>query len=285
MKVSKLDGYNDVTVVEINKSEIDKVDFALCKQPKETLSQYYNRQDVKPDFLMNGGFFVMSSGDTIFNLIDEKKTISSSTYYKEGIGITDDDKLIFGTYDSKDWRDFINAYPPLIVDGKKVAITYAKDIDYKARRSVLAYNNDKIFLVAVEGQGMGFAELQTALMKIGCTYAINLDGGGSTKILQNGKSITSVLHNRAIDNVVAVYLKKANAVIHRVQAGAFTNKNYAIAFRDKIRSLGGDYAGAYIRLIDGKYKVQVGAFSKVDNAKNFEKGLKTLGIDCYITTI
>jgi exopolysaccharide biosynthesis protein len=38
-------------------------------------------------------------------------------------------------------------------------------------------------------------------------YALNLDGGGSTKILENGKSITSSLYNRPVDNVIAIYLK------------------------------------------------------------------------------
>ena len=145
---------------------------------------------------------------------------------------------------------------------------------------MLAFNDDKIFLVAVEGSGMTFNALQTALMKIGCTYAINLDGGGSTKILQNGKSITSTSYNRAVDNVIAVYLKH----IYRVQAGAFTNRDYAVAFRDKIRSLGGNYTSAYVRLIDDKYKVQIGAFSKIENARKFAEGLKSKGIDCFITT-
>ena len=283
MKVYKLDGYDYITVVEIDKSEVDNIDFALCKQPKEKLSAYYARQDVKPDILMNGGFFNMSSGNTIFDYIDEKKTISTSTR-NEGIGITDECELVFGTSDSQDWRDFVSAYPPLIVDGKKATITYAKEIDYNARRSVLAFNNDKIFLIAVEGKGMNFSALQTILMNIGCTYAINLDGGGSTKILQNGKSITSASYNRAVDNVVAVYLKQVKKTIYRVQAGAFSKKPYAVAFRDKIRSIGGDYASAYIRLVDGKYKVQIGAFSKIENAKNFAEGLKSKGIDCYITT-
>ena len=130
MNVYKLSGYSNVTVVEIDKDEIDNVDFALCKQPKEKLSAYYKRQDVKPDFLMNGGFFVMASGDTIFNFIDENKTVSTSTYYKEGIGINDKGELVFGEYNSQDWKDFINAYPTLIVNGQKAIITYAKDIDY-----------------------------------------------------------------------------------------------------------------------------------------------------------
>jgi exopolysaccharide biosynthesis protein len=45
-------------------------------------------------------------------------------------------------------------------------------------------------------------------------YAINLDGGGSTKILKDGKSLTSILYNRSVDNVIAFWLK--NKPIYRV---------------------------------------------------------------------
>ena len=67
MKVYKHPTYSNVTVVELPKKEINKIDFAICKQPKETLKAFYDRQETKPDFLMNGGFFNMSDGKTIFN--------------------------------------------------------------------------------------------------------------------------------------------------------------------------------------------------------------------------
>jgi hypothetical protein len=88
-------------------------------------------------------------------------------------------------------------------------------------------------MLAVESPGMTFAEVQRVLLDLNVTHAIALDGGGSTKILQDGKSITSTLYNRAVDNVVAVFLKK----LFRVQVGAFTNYLYALAMLAKIRAL------------------------------------------------
>jgi hypothetical protein len=84
-------------------------------------------------------------------------------------------------------------------------------------------------------------------------YALNLDGGGSTKILENGKSITSSLYNRAVDNVIAIYLKPKT--IYRVQIGAFSLKARAEALLKKIQALGGNYRNAYVRKDGGCWKV------------------------------
>jgi cell division septation protein DedD len=119
---------------------------------------------------------------------------------------------------------------------------------------------------------------------MGVTYAINLDGGGSTKILQKGKSITSAVYNRAVDNVLAVYLKK----LYRVQCGAFSKQINAMSLRTKIRDLpddiGAGYKNAYVRKIDNYYKVQVGAFSNRLNAQMVLNDLKDKGLDAFITT-
>lgn len=284
MKVYKHGIYDYITIVELPKKEIEKIDCALCKEPKETLKSYYDRQEKKPDFLMNGGFFNMSDGTTCFNFTDEFVKIVAGHRHVDGMGVIGDNELVYGDLYSREWRDFVAAYPPLIEDGKAVPITYATEINYKARRSIMAYNADTVFLIAVESPGMTFQSVQKVLLAMGVTHAIGLDGGGSTKILQDGKSITSAVYNRAVDNVVAVYLK----VIHRVQCGAFTNKLYALALQAKIRALpdhiGAGYKNAYVRKIGKYYKVQVGAFSKWAGANLVLADLKAMGFDAFITT-
>ena len=134
---------------------------------------------------------------------------------------------------------------------------------------------------------MDFAQMQDMLIELGVAYAINLDGGGSTKILYNGESITSTMYNRAVDNVVAFYLKPT--IIYRVQTGSFSLKANADKFCEKIRALpdkiGAGYAKAYVRKVNGTYKVQVGAFSVKSNAQKVVSDLKSLGYSCFITTL
>jgi hypothetical protein len=208
MRVYTHPNYSYVRVAEIPKDEIEKIDFALCKQPRETLSAFYKRQTKKPDIITNGGFFNMSDGTTCFNLRDEKSQVASHTAYQWGIGIIGNNEIGYGSLTEKPWRDFISAYPSLVEGGKKTIITFAKDLDYKARRTMLGYNNTTIFLVCVENPGMAYAAMQDLMISLGCLFAINLDGGGSTKMLHDGQSVTKNLTNRAVDNVVAIYLKK-----------------------------------------------------------------------------
>lgn len=227
-----------ITVVEIPKTEIDKLDFAVCKQPRQTLKEYYDGCGVKPDIVCNGGFFDMNTGGTIFNFKDDKKTVSENISYRWGMGIVNGE-IKFGGLDYENFDEFVSAYPVLVEKGQAVDITFAKEIDYNARRTMLGYNDKNIYIVAVELPGMKFAEMQKFMLELGCLYAINLDGGGSTKILKCGASITSSLYNRAVDNVIAVYLKKEKK-LYRVQVGAFSVKDNAEKLKAELKKKGYD---------------------------------------------
>lgn len=207
MKVYTHSKYSYVRVAEIPKSELRKIDFALCKQPTETLASFYNRQTDKPAIITNGGFFAMSTGATTFNYVTEGETKSYNDSYQWGMGIIGDDDLQYGWLKAKEWRDFIGGYPILLDNKRKCAYDYASEINYKARRTAIGYNDNAVFLVCVETPGMNFPELQNLMLDVGCKYAINLDGGGSTKMLHNGVSVTKDATNRPVDNVVAIYLK------------------------------------------------------------------------------
>lgn len=223
MRVYTHPKYSYVRVAEIPKTEIKKIDFALCKQPRETLLSFYNRQTVKPDLVTNGGFFSMSDGITCFNFRDENVSIMYNDSYQWGMGVIGNNEIGFGNMNERPWRDFISGYPNLIEYGKKIDITFAKELNYKARRTMLGYNNTTIYLVCVEKPGLAYATMQNLMLELGCTFAINLDGGGSTKMLHNGKSVTKNLTNRAVDNVVAIYLKK--------EATEITEKNIDVTYQ------------------------------------------------------
>jgi cell division septation protein DedD len=118
-------------------------------------------------------------------------------------------------------------------------------------------------------------------LELNVDYAINLDGGGSTKILHDGKSITSTLNNRAVDNVIAFYLLPKK--IYRIQVGAFKLKSNANSLLEKVRKEAGCQE-AYVKCVNGVYKVQVGAFSNKQNAMNLANQLKAKGYNVIITS-
>ncbi|HIE29064.1 TPA: phosphodiester glycosidase family protein [Candidatus Poribacteria bacterium] len=62
-------------------------------------------------------------------------------------------------------------------------------------RTALGYNDKKLFLMVVDGRqsgysnGMSYRDVASAMIKLGATEAINLDGGGSSTFVVNGKLI------------------------------------------------------------------------------------------------
>ena len=197
------DGNVYVTIVE--KREIKRIDFDTCQQPAETLSAYYARQKEKPTILTNGGFFNMTTREPVFNYVDEGNVKVSNTKYKWGMGVIGNNQLIYGELNSRKWRDFVSGYPNLLDDSQAIKITFANELNYKARRTLLGYDNERVMVVCVDSPGMNLVEAQAYMKKLGCRFAINLDGGGSTGMLINGEKKTSTAYNRAVDNVVAIY--------------------------------------------------------------------------------
>lgn len=282
MKTYTHSKYSYVTIVEVPFSEIEKIDFALCNQPTETPDAYYKRQGLKPDIITNGGFFAMNNGNTVFGFTDEGQMVSTADYY--GVGVTNS-KQLFYSKNNNNFRDFISAYPPLVVNGVRANITYAQELNYKARRTCIGWNDVNYYIVTVDKPGLAYSALQGIFIELGATYAINLDGGGSTRLLINGKRKTSELYARPVDNVMCVYLKKeqsVTAVYYRVQVGAFLIKANAEKLLAELISKG--FTDAYIKKVNGFWKVQVGAFTIKLNAERLRDRLVAAGYQTYITT-
>lgn len=201
--------YSYVTVCEVDKSAIREIDFAETMQPRETLKSYYERQTDKPGIVFNAGFFALANGTPCFGQIDNGVTRVYDTRYNEGFGTKyKGGELVYGTFVNGGWHDFLSAYPMLVKDGKALtAWDYATELDYKAVRSIIGYNADKVYYVHVAKPGMRFAEMAKLMESLGCQYAMNLDGGGSARCLLQGKVIGTPTENRAVDSVFAVYLK------------------------------------------------------------------------------
>lgn len=285
MRIYNPEDYSYVTVIEIPKNEISKFDMALCAQPRQTLKSYYDSCAVKPTLLLNGGFFNMADGTTCFNYINNGQVVNTTSSYKEGFGVINGE-LKYGLVGEEPFEDFISAYPVLIAEGRDFNTTVGSELNYKGRRTVLAYDKENIYVIAVEKPGMNYPQLRQFLRSLKVDYAINLDGGGSTKILKDGQSITSIAYNRAVDNVIAIYLNPQ--IIYRVQMGCFKTKKNADSFLAQIQELpdtiGTGYKNAYIRKIEGYYKIQVGAFSVKANAVKVVNDIKSKGYDAFITT-
>ena len=273
--------YLNVHITQILFSNIKKIDFALCNQPTETVDAYYKRQPIKPAVITNGGFFSTSNGNTCFGFKDEYVTTAYHSY--PGVAICGDKELKFTTLDlCPECRDFVVAYPPLIENGKPSKITYATELNYKARRTCIGWNDTTYFIVSVDSPGLVYKELQDIFMELGAKYAVNLDGGGSTRLLVEGERKTSQIYSRPVDNVMCVYTKEnqGSNVLYRVQVGAFLSKNNAENMKQKLIQAG--FQNPFVKKVGLFYKVQVGAFSVKLNAERMLDNLKASGFNGFV---
>lgn len=291
MEKISLSSYPMAVIFKINKSEIEKIDFDLCKEPAETIDSYYKRQAIKPTLLSNAGFFDTSLnnyGSTCMTFVNDYQVVHMEQNLLEGMCIDDSDNLTLDFY-SDACKDFMSAYPVLIKDGQPVTTSLASELNYNARRTIIGYDDNNIYLIGINSPGMNYLKIKNMLLTLGIKNAINLDGGGSTRILNDGVLVTDdTAYNRPVDSVLAIYLKKTPRYIYRVQTGAFSVKasaeNYKVTIQSIPDTIGAGYKNAYVRLVDGLYKVQVGAFSVKANAERVLKDLQNKGYSAFITT-
>ena len=113
--------------------------------------------------------------------------------------------------------------PVLVVDGK-VSISNneelrfaGKAIDDKHPRTAMGYTSSgKLIILVVQGrfpgqaEGASLTQLAEMLKDIGCLEALNLDGGGSSCLLVNGKETIRVSDSGGQRPVPGVFLIRQN---------------------------------------------------------------------------
>ena len=198
-------------VEKISYDDIDEVGMSQGNQPTETMQSFYNRQTKKPHILINGGLFNMSNGKNILSFVDNGKEQNYQNNFV-GFGVISNDKTHFvkGVDKERQWWDFMTAYPLLIDNYKKTdSSTWgnATSINYGAKRQVVAYDDNYIYIMTVDAN-VKFDVVQTLLLELGVKYAFNLDGGGSVRTMVNGKVANNPSENRPVDNFVWIRLKE-----------------------------------------------------------------------------
>jgi exopolysaccharide biosynthesis protein len=124
--------------------------------------------------------------------------------------------------DAESIEDAVSGVPQLIKNGK-IEITWEKEkigksfVETKHPRTAVANLKDGKFLMAAvdgrteESAGMNLQELAEFLLELGATDAMNLDGGGSTTMVIDGKVINKPSDKegeRKIGDAILVRLRK-----------------------------------------------------------------------------
>jgi len=159
---------------------------------------------------INAGGFADSRGSRYplsTTIVDEEYVSGFQASYKDlfFVGLSRNNKLIGGKFDSKAQLDALQPkfgasfVPVLMQNGRKTAIPDKWQTSPKrAPRTVIAsYKDDQLLFIVADGynesgsSGATLAEMQLLLQRYGAIDGYNLDGGGSSSLIFNGKVINN----------------------------------------------------------------------------------------------
>lgn len=205
----KINSYTQLDIVP--HSSIEAVAFEKCADPKETLGSYYSSKEKKPQIMINGGLFNMSTGHNVMSFVcDGKEQNYQNGFTGMGVLGSNPTKLVYGTDKARKWKYFMTAYPMLVINGKANTVYgNASNLNYLTLRSAVGVREDGTLLIlTVDKPGMKFAEMSKIFVEYDAQYAMNLDGGGSVRKMHENKVMNTPIENRPVDNVFCVYLKE-----------------------------------------------------------------------------
>lgn len=170
----KINSYTQLDIVP--HSSIKAVAFEKCADPKETLGSYYSNKEKKPQIIINGGLFNMSTGHNVMSFVcDGKEQNYQNGFAGMGVIGSDPAKLVYGTDKARKWKYFMTAYPMLVINGKANTVYgNASNLNYLTLRSAVGVREDGTLLIlTVDKPGMTFAEMAKIFVEYDAQYAVN----------------------------------------------------------------------------------------------------------------
>lgn len=275
-------------------SNLKKIKIYMNRYPYKTAEEI--KKELGCDLIFNGQFFNMKDGSPCQTLKVDGVILSYEDVDYSGFGWNGDgsDGLVWTN--NRFAVDNLMTCNALLRNGQKLSLEYAVE-NNKRGKMAMGTGNGCLYVFGAQDGAEDICTLDTLqdhFLRLGCTHAMALDGGGSVTLLGNG----SCLEQRRfplyificvwgrVEELPKSVLTGEAKTIYRVQCGAFIRRASAEAYCDKIRALddniGAGYANAYVRKVGVLYKVQVGAFSKVEGAQKVQADLQSMGIGAFI---
>lgn len=212
-----MDDYIDIgklRMAMIKAEDIRRVE--IVPLGRMTMGQWYTQQANKPKYMLNASLWdTRGSIGTIY--LDGKIQRDEGNGY--GFGTQDGRIFGFGRPWDRKWTDFITGYPALIRDGVGTDGEVTKDVRVSVtRRAAVAEKDNRLFLVT--GKNLSLDGFGQELLNFGFENAINLDGGGSARLMIDGKAVNDPTDDRACKLAIAVWTKqKEEKTVHKVFLG------------------------------------------------------------------
>ncbi|MEQ8818837.1 MAG: phosphodiester glycosidase family protein [Sumerlaeia bacterium] len=213
----------------VNVLEVDLTNSAVKVQPLKASSGCSTTSGIAQGFgavaAINGGFFgscssvsMIKINGTVLDTNPGWKPARATLGINQGTDTADID-WIASTNSWSAVNDALGGGPNLVTNGS-VNVTQSQegfDSSYANRnpRTAVGFNNGgkKLFLVTIDGRtsagaGMTLSELATYMTWLGCTDAMNLDGGGSTTMWTSGNGVVNTPsdgYQRSVVSVLGIF--------------------------------------------------------------------------------
>jgi Phosphodiester glycosidase len=141
---------------------------------------------------MNGDFYRTDNGASSGRLVIDGHQVAAGDRREANLGL-DAGRAAIGR-DLRGYRDIVSGKPVLIADGKAVrrlalgGVTRFQ-IFTRAPRSAVALANGELWLVSVGKPGLTLREWQSRLLRMGASWALNMDGGPSVGLALDGRRL------------------------------------------------------------------------------------------------
>lgn len=176
-----------MALIQRKLNQIEKIDFSNKAMYSSKVYSTY-----EPSAFINACLYDMSTSTNITKVEDENES-HGYLFSDSGIGIQNDCTLRWLTYEEakadNTVRDFIGGSPTLVINGE-VSLDWGNKISTaiqgKAYRSAIGFNDTDIFLYCSDSK-VTLETLAKDMKELGCKYAINLDGGGSSHLQEEDK--------------------------------------------------------------------------------------------------
>ena len=198
----KTEQRNGLLAVSAAADEIQRVE--IVQLGGMTMGEWYAKQKDKPDMLINASLWDKTGAiGTIWQ--DGRLVRNEGTGF--GFGVNTAGGWGFADPWEIKWRDYITGYPALVKAGKALSDSVDSYVmNSKTKRSAVAAAGNRLYFITADG--MTVPALRKALVDFGVYSAIGLDGGGSSRLLVDGRAVNSPTDDRKCPNAIAVWLKK-----------------------------------------------------------------------------
>ena len=215
----KVTPYNrKFTVYKIPFSAIESAGVSL-KDKNKTYSVAKHAQEMKWDIAVNGAMFDMRTHQNVTDLIVGGVVNNGGNYTDKGIAFGNPWAGISAywttTANSRGKQvDFIGGAPTLVIDGKinmdMKGLTQSFATALRPRTAI-GIDSSNIYIVIGLGTNSNLNEVANEFIKQGARHAINLDGGGSTSLYADGKTVYT--QGRNVTSAFGIRLKQSDSPV------------------------------------------------------------------------